>query len=214
MGGLEGHDLGLVVTGPAELVEQRPARSRHGTGGITGRPDRRPGSLDHAERPGGAGAGRVGGPGRRLGTHGPWRGEVAVVGVGGERPQDLAHGRDTVEQGVVDLGEHRDPVALDALDQVQLPQWPVTIQRVRVHVGAEREQFADAAGGRQRQVAHVVGDLDLVGLEGEGAETPVGFLQGEVEGGTRLAVRHGLCGDGLQPVLRGVRGTREQAPAG
>ena len=88
-----------------------------------------------------------------------------AVGVRGEDALQQPHRRDAVDQGVVELGVHRDPAVAQPLDQVPLPQRPLGGQAGRVQPRAELEQLADAAGLRQRAVAHVVLDVELVVLD-------------------------------------------------
>ncbi len=95
----------------------------------------------------------------------------AMVGV---RRRDLAAGRlqvqkgdedlgagEAVQGGVMHLGEHPDLAVLQPLDEVDLPQRVVAVQRALEDAGGLVGELADVAGGRQRELPHVVVQVDL-----------------------------------------------------
>ncbi len=125
----------------------------------------------------------------------PGRRHPGAVRVGGEDALQQAHRRDAVDEGVVELGVHRDPAVAQALDQVPLPQRALGGEAGRVQSRAQLEQLADPTGLRQRAVAHVVLDVELVVLAPDvlpaGAHRPHRVLEeqrGDVVGLAELAV--------------------------
>ena len=81
-----------------------------------------------------------------------------------ERAHDQAHAADAVHERVVDLAVHREAVAFEALDQVDLPQRPVEVELVAVQSRDEHAELALAARVRECGVAHVVVEVDVVDL--------------------------------------------------
>ena len=59
------------------------------------------------------------------------------------------------------LGEQREAVVRQALDEPQLPQRPVPVQRLGEHAPGEPLELLVAAGARERGVADVVGDVEV-----------------------------------------------------
>jgi hypothetical protein len=107
----------------------------------------------------------------------------ALVGVGAEDALEQAHRGHAVDEGVVGLGVHRDPAVAQALDDVRLPQGTLPGEPGGVQARAQVEHLADPPGLRQRRVADVVVDVELlVGLPHElagGACRAVGMLEEE-----------------------------------
>ena len=97
----------------------------------------------------------------------PEPGHVAPVGVGRERAEDQAHPADAVDQRVVDLHVDREAVALEPLDQVNLPEGPVQVELVAVQAGDEDAELALSARVRQGRVADVVVEVDVALLAHE-----------------------------------------------
>nr|WP_254126867.1 hypothetical protein [Aquihabitans sp. G128] len=102
------------------------------------------------------------------------------VGIGGQRPLEQPQGGHPVDHGVVHLGVDREAVALQALDQHQLPERALAVEQRAVHARAEGEQLADPAGLGQRRVADVVLEVELLVVAprplATGAQRPVGAL--------------------------------------
>ena len=67
---------------------------------------------------------------------------------------------DAVDERVVRLGDEREAVALEALDEPHLPQRLGAVERLRVDPRGERAQLRLRAGRRQRGVAHVVLEVE------------------------------------------------------
>ncbi len=71
-------------------------------------------------------------PGARSGLRSPAGGGISrPSGEGSSSTREDLVARHAVDHGVVDLGQHRRPALGEALDQVQLPQRPVAIERAR-----------------------------------------------------------------------------------
>ena len=68
---------------------------------------------------------------------------------------------DAVDHRVMGLGDHRDPVPLQALDQVHLPQRPAVVQRPGHQPGRQVAQLLVAARLGQGRAADVVGDVEV-----------------------------------------------------
>ncbi len=85
---------------------------------------------------------------------------------------------DAVDERVVGLGDQREPVALEPLDQPGLPQRLVPVERLGGDPRGQQKQLLLAAGRRQRRVADVVLDVEVgivdpqgpAGLERRGGE--------------------------------------------
>jgi hypothetical protein len=153
------------------LVQDRP----RGLGG---------GCIPRAQQARG-GAGHRGEPSRQLTQFvqlvGSARGQQpqrrVVVGLGqrgtacrGGKPRRRVHeglqeqlGRVPVEPGVVHLHVQRRAAAGEALDEVQFPQWPVTIEQRLVQPCDPVFQLAQGAGPGQDRPAHVMVEVDGAG---------------------------------------------------
>ncbi len=90
----------------------------------------------------------------------PDRRRVALRRVVGEVQQTDA--RHSVGQRVVQLAVHGEAPAVQALDQVDLPERPVEIHRVGVQARDEHAELALAAGIGQRRVPQVVVEVHLL----------------------------------------------------
>jgi hypothetical protein len=73
------------------------------------------------------------------------RGGLGRVRLGVEQHLADVDGREAVDEGRVRLGDHRHPVADQPVDQVELPQRSVAVQRLRGHAGHERAQLLHGA---------------------------------------------------------------------
>ena len=87
-----------------------------------------------------------------------------LLGIGAQRAQDQPDAADAVDQRVVHLHVHREAVALEALDQVDLPERPVQVELVAVQSRDEDPELALAAGMGQGGVADVVVEIDVLDL--------------------------------------------------
>ena len=136
------------------------------------------------------------------------------VGIGGEAPLQQPGGADAVHQGVVDLGVDREPVALQPLDEVALPQRPVVGQLGGVQPAHQRQQLADPAGLGQRGVPHVVLEVHLVvGDPGPLPQRRQRAVRPLAERGGDLGVGDRPLVEVPQPPLAGVVGVGRR-PAG
>jgi hypothetical protein len=62
---------------------------------------------------------------------------------------------------VVDLGQQRYAAVLEAVDQIHLPQWPRAVERPGEDARHLLGQFRVGRRGRQRQLAHVVLEVEV-----------------------------------------------------
>ena len=62
---------------------------------------------------------------------------------------------------MVQQRHERDAAALEALDDPGLPQWPVAVQRVGVHLLDQRAEFFHPAGSGTDDPAHVRVEIEL-----------------------------------------------------
>ncbi len=85
-----------------------------------------------------------------------------------ERAHDQPHPTDAVHERVVDLAVHREAVAFQTLDQVDLPERPVEVQLVAVQPRDEDAELALSAGVWQRRVPNVVIQVHVVDLLHDG----------------------------------------------
>ena len=158
-------DRGVLLGAPVrERVDHGPDASG---GGIGTPPHRAAGAADGVE----CGVRRADGVAdrleqqsrRRLGTPRPpvVGAELAAL----RRPveQDLGEVDDlrAVDQRLVRLGEHRDAAALEALDEVDLPQRPVTVERSGDDPRDELTELVHRPGAGQGGAAYVVAEVEV-----------------------------------------------------
>jgi hypothetical protein len=110
---------------------------------------------------------RAGGRRRRRG------GEHASLRGGVEQDAEDFAARQAVDGGVVRFGEDRDAVALEAVDEVELPEWAGAVQRPGDDAGDLLGEHARIAGGRERQLADVEVEVEV------GIVVPVGVVEPE-----------------------------------
>ena len=104
-------------------------------------------------------------------------GERVALDVVAQSTED-AGGRYSVGHAVVNLHQHRPPIAFQALDDPAFPQRPIPVQAALEHIGDNSEQFAVIARPRHRDSAHVAGEIESrivdplrrTDVEGLGAE--------------------------------------------
>ena len=84
-----------------------------------------------------------------------------------EQDADVDH-RDAVGERVVGLVDDREAVALEPLDQVQLPERSRAVQRRREGLGDRLAELLFAAGRGQLRAAHVVVDVEVGVIDPEG----------------------------------------------
>jgi hypothetical protein len=101
--------------------------------------------------------------GRRFGFGGPWL-RVGVLGVRLDVEDQLHEIRpgDAVDHAVVDLRDERPAVALEALDEPDLPQRLRHVQALAEHAAGEVAQLLGAARAGDGGVPHVVEDLEVL----------------------------------------------------
>ncbi len=97
----------------------------------------------------------------------------ADVGVGVEQEGEHERARRAVDGGVVDLGELRDVPALEALDDVELPQRPAAVERAGHDAGHRLGQLLERPRRSHGVVPDVEVDVEVVVLH------PVGEIQAE-----------------------------------
>ena len=136
--------------------------------------------VDHGRHRGGQHAGgqgqRPGGESAQTAEGDPQRVGVAAaghrlrrggVGLSGAQLRHQVGAGDTVDRGVVHLGQHRQPAALagvgarNALDHPHLPQRVAAIQRQGGQVPADLAELDPAAGGGQADAVQVAVDLEV-----------------------------------------------------
>src|SRR5690606_21247480 len=102
--------------------------------------------------------------------------------------------RDAVHHAVVDLGDDREAVVLESLDDPHLPQRPVSVEMLRLDAPDDALELSLAARARQPGVAHVVAELEArivdphgMALErGPGEALPVARDPVQARGDVRL----------------------------
>ena len=164
-----GTDLAGVVRGRGRRLQARP-RQRPGADGRLHDPADR---LARAPHDGAQRARELAGArdalAQRLGDQ---------LGVGGRRPRPPGRGllrrvgreehaqdvqaRDAVHQRVMRLGEDREAVAVEPLDEPHLPQRPVAAQVVGEDTARQHLQLVLRARRRQRRVADVVAQVEAL----------------------------------------------------
>ena len=75
---------------------------------------------------------------------------------------------DAVDEGVVGLGDQREAVLLEALDQPELPERLRAVERLREEASRDVAQLLLRARRRQRRVADVVGEVEVGVVDPEG----------------------------------------------
>ena len=100
---------------------------------------------------------------RRLGPRHPGLGRrlLGRVGVEVEQHRRDVDAGDAVDQAVVRLGDQREAVVTDAVDQPQLPQRLGAVEPLGEDAAREPAQLILAGGLRQRRVAHVVAGVEV-----------------------------------------------------
>ena len=71
-------------------------------------------------------------------------------------------GRHPVDQDLVGLRQDREPAALDALDEVHLPQRTVPVEPARQDPAGQVPQLVDRPRPRQRGASYVVGQVEVL----------------------------------------------------
>jgi hypothetical protein len=99
--------------------------------------------------------------GRRLG--------LGRVGLEVEQHGRDVHARDAVDERVVGLGDQREAVLADAVDQPQLPQRLRAVQPLGEDPPRQAAQLLLARRLRQRRVAHVVVGVEVRVVDPDGA---------------------------------------------
>ena len=135
------------------------------------------------------------------GGRGPWVPGPGLRLLRREQHAQDVHPRDTVDERVVGLGEKREPAAFDALHEPHLPQRPVAPQMVGEDAAGEHLQLVLAPRRRQRGVAHVVAQVEVLvvdparaGLGERNLRQALPIARHQAE--TRVDVRQ-------QPIVRG-----------
>ncbi len=85
-----------------------------------------------------------------------------LLGIAGQRAHYQPHPAHPVDERVVHLAVDREAVTFQALDQVDLPQRPVEVELVAVQARDQDAQLALTPGMRQRRVADVIVEIDVV----------------------------------------------------
>lgn len=101
--------------------------------------------------------------GRRGSSHGA--GPLAT-GLGGEASREVHARGDAVEQHMVSRRDEREPAALEALDEMGLPQGAVAVEALGVEPTHVIVQLLLTAWSRQADPVNVVGEIDGRGLPG------------------------------------------------
>ena len=86
-------------------------------------------------------------------------GERVALDVVAQSAED-ADGRYSVGHAVVDLHQHRPPIAFQAFDDPAFPQRAIPVQAALQHVGDNSEQFGVIARPRHRGPAHVAAEIE------------------------------------------------------
>lgn len=72
------------------------------------------------------------------------------------------HRADPIDQTVVDLEPQRPAAVGETVDQNELPQWPGAVKGMREEVGEPVAQLIVVAGGGERRVRDMVGDVEAL----------------------------------------------------
>ena len=102
----------------------------------------------------------LGGSGSGCGFHGAPECAAAAVGREVEQHRRQIDPRDPVDQRVVGLGDQREAVVLEALDQPHLPQRLGAVELLGEDPRGQVAQLLPAARGRQRGMADVVLEVE------------------------------------------------------
>ena len=99
--------------------------------------------------------------GRRLGPGVPRRDDaVAAGGVAVDEHAADVDAVDAVDEAVVALGDDREPVVGEALDEVDLPERAGPVERARLDPGDELLELLVRAGAREGAAADVVAEVE------------------------------------------------------
>jgi hypothetical protein len=147
---LRGPERGLRRRLRRRRVERAPRR-------LAGEPEQPPARVlePAGDEPAGAAP-----PRRPLAAAEP---EVGAVGIGVEDDRADVDGGDSVDEGVVGLRDRREPALAPlaaALDQVELPERPVLVQRLGHHLADEVPELRVAPRGGNGDVADVAADVE------------------------------------------------------
>ena len=141
-----------------------------------------------------------------LGSHGPLRADVEQLG---QHPGS----RDTVKEGVMDLGNQSDPAVVEPFNDVHLPGSLIRVERVTHDVGHQIAQPFSALRRRQCGPVQMVAQVEL------GVVHPAGVIQAHghrhetaPEGGQRREPRRQVVPDGVERIP--ARGRRRVEHAG
>ena len=131
-------------------AQQRPRVAAHGVDHETGLLPRVPDGVEHQPGRGGV----------------PRRPPLVVaerprLGVDVEQHLAEVHGVDAVDQRLVRLREDGHPAVGEPLDEVDLPQRTVPVERARDDPGHQLAQLVEAARARQRRAAYVEGEVEV-----------------------------------------------------
>ena len=85
-----------------------------------------------------------------------------VLGTHVEQQRRDVDAGDAVDQRVMGLLEERDVAALESLDHPDLPERVITVEESFLHARRQRDELFPRSRTRQRGVAHVIRDVELV----------------------------------------------------
>jgi hypothetical protein len=100
-------------------------------------------------------------------------GQAAPLGRRVEQDAEDLGARHAIDGGMVHLGQDRHAVAVEAVDEVELPQWAGAIQRPGDDACDLLSEHAGIAGSGERQLADVELEVEL------GLVVPVGVVEAE-----------------------------------
>ena len=103
------------------------------------------------------------------------RGAAHLVGILEDDLADIDRG-DAVDHRLVGLAEQREAIALDALDQVDLPQRVAAIQRAAHDPRDEVVELLERAGSRKRRAPDVERHVEALVIHPDRGGDPTGHL--------------------------------------
>ena len=193
--------LGGAACSPAQAIAPTPASACADAPGHLARPAQ--GGPDAAGDLGRARwrapAARRRAAGRRwAAAAGSSRARAAATGIGSGEVSNstvaMSTPGDAVDERVMGLGEHREAVLGQPLDQPQLPQRPGAVEGLREDASGQPLELLLAAGARQRGVAHVEADVEVGVVDPHRAALverhegqPLAVARDEVQAGRRSA---------------------------
>jgi len=98
------------------------------------------------------------------------------VGLGVDQGQGQIDVGDPVAEGVMCLDDHPDLVRAESVDEPQLPQGPVAVERLALEAAHQRVELVGITGPRQRGQANVVLEIERAVVDPDRSTLTVGHI--------------------------------------